>query len=115
WILVTALAVVMLLLIAGLPLFVLVWNAFLPYPQAPSIASIKLLTTKNFAAALDYGPAIRAVGNSVLLGLAAGVVATALGGLIAWCALRLTIARRWIALVDQLATAPLAIPGMIFG
>jgi len=114
-ILVTALAVVLLLLIAGLPLFVLVWNAFLPYPQAPSIASIKLLTTRNFAAALDYGPAIRAVGNSVMLGLAAGVVSTVLGGLIAWCALRLTIARRWIALVDQLATAPLAIPGMIFG
>ena len=40
----TALGVVLLLLVAGLPLFVLVWNAFLPYPQAPSIASIKLLT-----------------------------------------------------------------------
>lgn len=111
----TALGVIILLLVAGLPLFVLVWNAFLPYPQAPSFASMKLLTTQNFAAALDYGPAKRAVLNSLLLGLGAGLAATVLGGLIAWCGLRLKIARRWVALLDQLATAPLAIPGMIFG
>ena len=114
-ILATGIGIVLLLLIAGLPMFVLVWNAFLPYPQAPSVASMKLLTTKNFAAALDYGPALRAVSNSLLLGLAAGVIATVLGGLIAWCTLRLKSAGRWIALADQLATAPLAMPGMIFG
>jgi iron(III) transport system permease protein len=111
----TALAVVVLLLTAGLPLFVLVWNAFLPYPQAPSLASISLLTARNFAAALDYEPAKRAVLNSLVLGLAAGVIATVLGGLIAWCTLRLKGAQRSIAAIDQLATAPIAIPGMIFG
>jgi iron(III) transport system permease protein len=111
----TALGVVVLLLVAGLPLFVLVWNAFLPYPQSPSFASIQLLTTKNFAAALDYEPAKRAVLNSLLLGLAAGLIATVLGALIAWCSLRLKTVRRAVALADQLATAPLAIPGMIFG
>ena len=111
----TALGVVLLLLVAGLPLFVLVWNAFLPYPQAPSFASIKLLTTKNFAAALDYEPAKRAVVNSLLLGIGSGVIATILGALIAWLSLRLRTGRRAIALLDQLATAPLAIPGMIFG
>ena len=111
----TALGVVLLLLVAGLPLFVLVWNAFLPYPQAPSWASIKLLTVKNFAAALDYEPAKRAVVNSLVLGIGAGVIATAIGALIAWMNLRLRIAPRVVAMLDQLATAPLAIPGMIFG
>ncbi len=111
----TGIGVVVLLLVAGLPLFVLVWNAFLPYPQAPSLASIKLLTVKNFAAALDYEPAKRAVWNSVLLGISSGVIATALGGLIAWCGLRLKTGRRWLGWIEQLATAPLAIPGMIFG
>src|SRR5690349_20586364 len=111
----TAFAVALLLLVAGLPLFVLVWNAFLPYPQAPSLASIKLLTTKNFAAALDYEPAKRAVVNSLILGVGAGFVATVLGALIAWLHLRWQVGKRWIALLDQLATAPLAIPGMIFG
>lgn len=113
--LVTAIAVLLLLLIAGLPMFVLAWNAFMPYPQAPSIASIKLLTTANFAAAFNYGPAKRAVVNSLLLGLGAGIVATLLGAAIAWCNLRLKSRRRTIALLDQLATAPIAIPGMIFG
>ena len=75
----SGLGVVLLLLIAGLPMFVLVWNAFLPYPQAPSVASMKLLTTRNFAAALAYGPALRSVTNSLMLGLGAGVVATILG------------------------------------
>ena len=111
----TALGVFLLLLVAGLPMFVLVWNAFLPFPQAPSFASIHLLTSKNFAAALDYEPAKRAVANSLLLGLAAGLIATMLGALIAWLSLRSKRARGWIALLDQLATAPLAIPGMIFG
>lgn len=111
----TALAVVLLLLVAGLPLFVLVWNAFLPYPQAPSVASMHLLTTRNFAAALAYEPAKRAVANSVLLGIGAGLIATVLGALIAWSSLRLKMARRFVAAIEQLATAPLAIPGMIFG
>jgi iron(III) transport system permease protein len=114
-ILTTGLGVLLLLLVAGLPLFVLVWNAFLPYPQAPSIDSIRLLTTKNFAAALDYEPAKRAVLNSLVLGFGAGVIATVLGALIAWMTLRLKTASRWMALIDQLATAPLAIPGVIFG
>jgi len=47
--------------------------------------------------------------------LFAGLIATALGALIAWLSLRMKRARGWIALLDQLATAPLAIPGMIFG
>ena len=111
----TGFGVLVLLLVAGLPLFVLVWNAFMPYPQAPSFASIDLLTTKNFAAALAYGPAKRAIANSLVLGASAGVIATVLGALIAWLSLRMRSARVYIALLDQLATAPLAIPGMIFG
>ena len=114
-ILVTAVAAILLLLIAGLPMFVLVWNAFLPYPQAPSLASLKLMTSQNFAAALNYGPAQRAVMNSIYLGLAAGVITTVIGVLIAWGSLRLKTHRRVVALVDQLATAPIAMPGMIFG
>ncbi len=114
-ILVTGLAIVILLFVAGLPLFVLVWNAFMPYPQAPSWRSLRLVTTGNFAAALNYGPAQRAVINSLGLGLAAGLAAAILGALLGWCRLRLKSYRRTVALVDQLATAPIAMPGMIFG
>jgi iron(III) transport system permease protein len=113
--LITALAVVLLLLVAGLPLFVLVWNAFMPYPQVPSMRSLDLITFENFTAALDYGPAKRAVINSFGLGIAAGFIATALGALVAWSSLRLKTHRRWLAVLDQLSTTPIAIPGMIVG
>ena len=62
----TGIGVVILLLVAGLPILVLVWNAFMPYPQAPSLRSLKLLTVRNFAAALDYGPAVQRPGEQSL-------------------------------------------------
>jgi iron(III) transport system permease protein len=111
----TALAIVLLLLIAGLPLLVLVWNAFMPYIQAPSFEALERATLGNFAAALRYGPATRAVTNSVLLGVAAGIVTTFVGGLVAWASLRLKGQRRSLAALDYLCTAPIAIPGMIIG
>jgi len=113
--LITAFAVLLLFLVAGLPLLVLIWNAFMPYPQAPSFASLQTMTFDNFSAALDYGPARRAVVNSFGLGLAAGLIATFLGALIAWASLRLKTHRRWMGLLDHLATTPIAVPGMIVG
>src|SRR6185436_144036 len=38
---VTSLAVLTLVLVAGLPILVLLWNAFMPYPQAPSLRSLQ--------------------------------------------------------------------------
>ncbi len=113
--LITACAVILLFFVAVLPMFVLIWNAFMPYPQAPSWRSLDLLTTRNFARAFAYEPAKRAVVNSLLLGLGAGVIATAIGALMAWCALRGHRFRVAIAVLDQLATAPIAIPAVIFG
>ncbi|MCC7045984.1 MAG: iron ABC transporter permease [Alphaproteobacteria bacterium] len=111
----TALGVVILLLTAGLPMFVIVWNAFMPFPQVPSVKSLQLLTLQNFPAAVSYGPAMRSLGNSLVLGLAAGLATTLLGAAIAWCVLRLRARGLSVALLDQLATAPVAIPGMIVG
>lgn len=111
----TGAAVLVLFLAAGLPMLVLAWNAFLPYPQAPSAQSITLMTMKNFSAALAYGPAVQALATSLWLGFVAGLVATALGALIAWCTQRLRRPRGMIAALDQLATAPIAAPGMIVG
>jgi iron(III) transport system permease protein len=113
--LVTGFGVLVLVLSAGLPVMVFAWNAFMPYPQAPSIKSLELLTLKNFRAALDYGPAIRALVNSLALGVAAGLIATLLGALIAWCTIRLREPRMTLAFLDQLATLPVAMPGMIVG
>jgi iron(III) transport system permease protein len=106
---------VVLLFVGVLPFVVLLWNAFMPFPQAPSFASLHLLGLKNFAAAWNYGPAQRAFRNSLMIGAAAGVAATLLGAAIAWCNLRVRRYRRLIALMDQLAATPVALPGLVVG
>lgn len=111
----TVFGVLLLLLVAGLPLLVLVWNAFMPYPTTPSWDSLSLATLDNFWAAWNYGPAIRSLRNSLVLGLGAGVVTTILGAAIAWCILRMKHYKTTVAILDQMATAPIAIPGMIVG
>jgi len=112
---VTSFAVVILLLAGGLPILVLVWTAFLPYPQIPSARAVQLLTLANFRKALDYGPTMRALINSLWFGLASGVIGTILGALIAWCTTRLREPAWALGALDQLATVPIAMPGMLVG
>ena len=111
----TAFGILMLFLVALLPMLVLLWNAFIPFSQLPSIAAFKLMSLKNFRAALEYGEAIQALINSVVLGIAAGVVTTVLGCTIAWCTLRLKGPKFLLATLDQMATLPVAMPGLIVG
>lgn len=107
--------VVVILLTAVFPILILVWNAFMPFPQTPSWNSLKLATVDNFSKAFDYGPAMRALWNSFWIGLLAGIVTTALGAWIAWLKLRSDDRYRLMALSEQIGTAPIAVPGMIVG
>lgn len=106
--------ILVLFFVAGLPMLVLIWSSFMPFPQPPSIAALQHFTLSNFPAALEYGPAKRAVINSLILGLGAGLITTLLGGAIAWFLLR-TRHQRLGALIDQLSTAPIALPGILVG
>ncbi len=105
---------VVFLMLAVLPMFVIVWNAFMPFPQVPSLAGLARFTTGNFAAALNYGPAVRAVMNSLILGLAAGGIATMLGLAIAIVQQR-SEHTRLANIADQLGTAPITFPGILVG
>ena len=112
---VTAFAVLILMLAGVLPVLVLVWTAFLPFPQTPSAKSIEMLTLNNFRKALTYGAAVRAFVNSLWIGFVSGLVATVLGAVIAWSTLRIKRPRWALALLDYLTTLPVAMPGMIIG
>jgi iron(III) transport system permease protein len=112
---VTAFAVLILILTGILPIVVLVWNAFMPFTQLPSAESFAMATLDNFRAALEHDAALRALVNSLWLGFSSGLVATLLGALIAWCTIRLRHPRWALAALDQLSTAPIAMPGMIIG
>src|SRR5262249_12524195 len=112
---VTSFAVVILILAGGMPILVLVWTAFLPYPQIPSARALQRLTLANFRQALDYGPTMPALINSLWSGLASGIIGPILGALIAWCTTRLRQPAWALSALDQLATVPIAMPGMLVG
>lgn len=102
-------------LTAGLPILILVWNAFMPYPQIPTLDSLKAITWQNFGNALNYGPAMRAIWNSFWIGSVAGIITTAIGALVAWLKLRSDDRFRLMMLSEQIGTLPIAVPGMIVG
>jgi iron(III) transport system permease protein len=109
------LVLLVLLLAAGLPLAVLVWNAFMPFPQPPSLSGLSRATLKNFVSAWNYGPATRAALNSLILGLGAGVITTVIGALVAWGLWRQKKHARMFGLLDFMCTLPIAVPGLIVG
>lgn len=113
--LVDAIVMLILVLVAALPMMILLWNSLMPYPQLPSFKSIELMTLRNFANAFNYGPAMRAIWNSLWIGLIAGFATTVLGFAIAWVRLRMDDEFRIIAATEQVAMMPIAIPGMIVG
>ena len=116
WRLPTDIAVVFVLLMtAGLPVLVLVWNSLMPFPQLPSLESLKHLTLVNYEAAFNYGPAMRAIWNSLWIGTLAGIATTALGAAIAWLRLRARDETGIVAVTEQAGSMPIAIPGMIIG
>jgi iron(III) transport system permease protein len=108
-------AAIILLLTAVLPMSVLIWNAFMPYPQPPSLEALAKATLKNFPSAWNYGPAKRAAVNSLSLGIGAGVITTMIGGLVAWGLLRQRAHARVYGMLDFLCILPMAIPGIIVG
>lgn len=112
---ITVAAVLLLLAAAVLPLFVLFWNAFMPFPQPPTIESLARATLSNFPKAWSYGPAKRAALNSLVLGLSAGVITTAIGAMVAWGMVRQKANMKLFGLLDFLCTVPMAIPGIIVG
>lgn len=114
-VLLAMLAAVILLLTAVLPIGMLIWNAFMPYPQPPSLDGLARATLKNFPSAWNYGPAKRAALNSFMLGLSAGIITTAIGGLAAWGLLRQKAHRRIYGALDFLCVVPMAVPGIIVG
>jgi iron(III) transport system permease protein len=107
--------VLLLLVTAALPMLMLLWDAFMPFPQPPSLDGLRKATLANFPNAWNYGPAARAALNSLLLGLGAGVLTTLIGWLVAWGLLRQKALARVYAALDFLGAMPIAIPGIIVG
>ena len=103
----------MFVLALGLPLFTLVWQSFFRNLAQPFLSSAANVTFDNYDFILSYPIFIAAVKTSVLLAAMAATVVAALTLVMAWIAQRSL--PRYGFILDALAFAPIAIPGVIVG
>jgi len=106
-------AVVLLFVVALVPTLILLWTAFVPFSQIPTLGGLTKLTTKNFFDLLQLSMTRRALMDSALLGVSTGILVMIMTALIAWLLTRTRTKGR--NLIDSLATLPLAVPGIVVG
>ncbi|MGB6535806.1 MAG: iron ABC transporter permease [Xanthobacteraceae bacterium] len=97
----------------GLPLFTLAWQSFFFNLSQPFMHSPPPATLANYAYILRYPIFLDAVRTSVVVSAMAATIVVALTLVMAWIARRSASRLAW--LLDALASAPIAIPGVIVG
>jgi len=97
----------------GLPLFTLIWQSFFRNLAQPFFSSAEHFTLDNYDFILSYPIFLSAVKTSVLLAAMAATIVAGLTFVMAWIAQRSL--PRYGFVLDALAFAPIAIPGVIVG
>jgi iron(III) transport system permease protein len=97
----------------GLPLLTLIWQSFFRNLAQPFFSSAAQATLDNYDFILRYPIFLAAVKTSVLLGAMAATIVAGLTFVMAWIAHRSL--PRYGFILDALAFAPIAIPGVIVG
>jgi iron(III) transport system permease protein len=104
---------VMFVIALGLPLITLVWQSFFRNLAQPFFSSSALATLDNYDFILSYPIFLAAVKTSVVLAAMAATIVAGLTFVMAWIAQRSL--PRYGFILDALAFAPIAIPGVIVG
>ena len=103
----------MFVLALGLPLITLVWQSFFRNLAQPFVSAGARATLENYEFILSYPIFLGAVKTSVLLAAMAATIVAGLTLVMAWIAQRAL--PRYGFILDALAFAPIAIPGVIVG
>lgn len=96
-----------------LPLAILLYASLQSFYLPPSMDRLSDLTLGHFADHLTDATTLRAFRHSLVLGAGAATVCVAMGAVISWFVVRSRVRGRW--LLDNMATLPLAIPGLVLG
>lgn len=96
-----------------LPVLVLVYTSTQPFYSPPTWATLSNMSLDNYASVLDDEATLEAVVNTAILAAATASIVLVIGAVGAWLIVRTSIRGRWI--VDGLAFAPIAIPGLVLG
>ena len=102
-----------LLLDVILPLVALIWASLLPFYQVPSMNAFRSVSLSSYLIALQYPGVLNAAKNSLLLAVVGGCVTMFLAAIISWIVIRSRMPGR--KMLDFLAFAPLATPGIVLG
>jgi iron(III) transport system permease protein len=100
-------------LVVVLPFLVLLWSSFQSFYSAPSVEALKNMSLDSYRFILDYPNFSTAVWNSVMLATASATIVMLLTSVICWIVLRTRIPGREV--LDQLASLPLVVPGIVLG
>lgn len=109
----TAIALVYLFVIVVLPLLMLAYASGRPFFAVPTWETISTMTLDNYRHMFDQDGTVRAVRNSLVLGLSAATIVMIMMAVASWIAVRTKF--RWRGVVDDLAFLPLVIPGLVLG
>lgn len=97
----------------ALPLLVLLWSSLLPGYEAPSIAALHKLSFANYAAVWSYPLITRALFNSTVVSIAAGLITTLLTAIVSYITIKSKM--RGAFALDILASMPIAVPSILMG
>lgn len=101
------------MLVIGLPFLVLVWSSLQRFYTVPSAEALRHLSLTNYLAIFHYPNIGMAVWNSIVLALATATGVMLLTAIVGWLVLKTRIPGRW--LLDNMATMPMVMPGLVIG
>lgn len=101
------------LLATIIPLAILFWTSLMPWLTPPSLKALNLITWNNHGAFFTDTLTLRALGNSLLIGVGASTVVALFSVLISWIVVRK--GGKSGKVVDFLSFLPVAIPGTMIG
>jgi len=101
------------MLLIGLPFLVLLWSSFQTFYAVPSRAALAHLTLESYRFVLGFPAIGRATLNSVVLAVGTATTVMSLTAVVCWVVVRTRGHGR--ALVDQLASLPIVVPGLVVG
>ncbi|MCC2597206.1 iron ABC transporter permease [Pusillimonas sp. MFBS29] len=96
-----------------IPLGILGWTSLMPWLMPPSMKAISLASWSNHLAFFTNSLTLRALGNSLLIGIVAATVVALFSVLVSWIVVRK--GGKSGKVVDFLAFLPIAIPGTMIG
>ncbi len=96
-----------------MPVLMLIYVSTQPFYSVPSIESIMNSTLENYRYTFSNEQALRALRNSFMLGIGSATAVVFVTAIAAWLVVKTKAKGRWM--VDNLATLPLVIPGLVLG